>query len=614
MRLPVWIYMTHAARTCGAKQGVNSMIKSINAAEIHERQQNYVAEIEAQGFDYGLTVAKAFVESIRDLGYRSTGTAVNENVDNAGEAGAENVHVCFGFPDKSRKPNSIAILDDGIGMVPEMIRAATVWGGSDRHNSRDLYGRYGYGLPSSAVSQGRRFTVYSRVEGYPLHAVTIDLDDIAAGKMIAGGRVQIPAPTEAELPAHVVEYADEHFPGGSASVRTVILWEKLDRVTFRQADKLQNHLLETFGITYRNLLRNVNVVVNGVTTRPVDPLFLTESGRFFDLDDERAEPFEPMSFEVKDQETREVLGTVRLRFSVMSPTFGRVDKSKDARGKNANERFKILSDHNGLIVLRAGRQINVVSKGLPTSFGNNDRYVKVELDFPPSLDELFGVTTHKQQITLSDRMVKILEEHRVWKVLDRMRVRWRELNSDVNSAWDEDPQQEKRPSEVAIEEAAKLDPTAPQSEKRANRAEEGLERSIEGLVDQGVPRDQAEDIVETKAAKRPFRVDTEANPEGPFYRVELRGSQVVLLINTRHRFYTDVYAAVPGAEGARIRQSLEVLLFVLGNCEVDADEDREMFYKSERVEWSRRLSNALQLLENLMEAVPDASDEVAPLA
>ena len=69
----------------------------IDAAAIHDRQKNYIQRITNEGFDFGLTVAKAFIESIRDLGYKSTGTAANENVDNAAEAGAENVHVRFGY-------------------------------------------------------------------------------------------------------------------------------------------------------------------------------------------------------------------------------------------------------------------------------------------------------------------------------------------------------------------------------------------------------------------------------------------------------------------------------------------------------------------------------------
>lgn len=586
------------------------MITAIDPKAIHKRQKAYIAAIEKQGFDYGLTVAHAFIESIRDLGYKSTGTAANENIDNAAQAGAENVHIRFGYREGSRKPASLAIMDDGIGMVPEMIRAATVWGGTDRHGSRELYGRYGYGLPSSAVSQGRRFTVFSRIDDGPYWAVTVDLDEIADGKFIEKGRVQIPAAVKVELPEFVVNYADEEFPGGPAALRTVILWEKLDRLSFTRSEYLENHLLETFGITYRNQLRGLNIVVNGKPTEPVDPLFLTEGARHFDYDDDRAEALEPVTFEVRNQESRESYGTVKVRFSVMPPTFGRIDKKGEARGKNANPRFPILQAHNGLIVLRAGRQIDVVTKGLPTSFGNNDRYVKVEVDFPPTMDEMFGVTTHKQQITLSPRVIQLLEENKVWKNLDIMRKRWREMNADLNADWDEMRTiEDKRPSEKAMEDSAPLDPTAPPSDRRTKEAEQGRDKAIDDLVDQGVPRDDAENIVNAVEQERPFRVTMEQNPEGPFYRVELRGKQVLLVINTKHRFYTDVYAAVKGSEGARIRQALEVLLFVIGKAEIDADEQREAFYKAERALWSTRLTTALTKLDSVMEAVPDAPSE-----
>ena len=57
------------------------------------------------------------------------------------------------------------MIDDGAGMIPEMIRVGMLWGGTDRENSRTGIGRFGYGLPSSCVSQGRRFEVYSMPEG-----------------------------------------------------------------------------------------------------------------------------------------------------------------------------------------------------------------------------------------------------------------------------------------------------------------------------------------------------------------------------------------------------------------------------------------------------------------
>lgn len=587
------------------------MIKTIDSKKAHKNQQEYVDQILQEGFDFGLTVAQAFVESIRDLGYKSTGTALNEIVDNAAQAGAENIHVVFGYAEGSRKPTQIAAMDDGIGMVPDMVRASLVWGGTDRHDSRDLFGRYGYGLPSASVSQGRRVTVYSRTDDGPFHAVTLDLEDIEKGKYIVNGRVTVPEPVELDLPEFVSDYASEHFPGGVEATRTIVVWDKLDKTTYRQSDKLENLLLETFGVTYRNLLRNFNVSVNGKKVEPVDPLFLDESARFFDFDDDRAEAVEPLSFDVRQQGTKDVLGTVKVRFSVMPPTFGAIDKNKDAQGSNRNPRFPILKDHNGLIVLREGRQIDVVTRKLPTTFVNYDRYLGVEIDFPATLDEEFGITTHKQQITLSERILTLLNENNVWKTLRAMRQQAKEMRADLTAAYDslEDPE-EKRPSEVAMEEASKLDPSAPPSERRTKAQEEGRESAVDDLVDKGVPREDAERIVETVEKERPFRVEIESNPEGPFYRVILRGGQVTLIINSSHAFYTDVYAAVGGPDGARVRQALEVLLFVLGKSELDSVDDRQLFYASERQEWSRRLQVALSKLGTVIDLDPEDPEPV----
>jgi hypothetical protein len=588
-------------------------VLKLNAKEAHKRQKAYTASIADGGFDVGLVVGNAFVESIRDLGYRSTGTAANELIDNAIQAGAENIHVVFGYPEGSRKPDKIAILDDGVGMIPDMTRASLLWGGTDRHDSRDLFGRFGYGLPSASVSQGRRVEIYSRTKPGKFHRSHLDLDEIRAGKGLDEGRVSITKPVVTELPDFVVDYAEEEFPGGTDAVRTAVVWMSLDRQTYSTTDRLENLLLETFGLTYRNHLRNMTVVVNGRSVDPVDPLFITEGARFHDIDSQRAEAIEPLTFEVRDRDSKEALGMVTARFSVMPPTFARKDKLRDIGRKNGNQRWPIIRDHNGLIVLRAGRQIDVVSRGLPRVFVNYDRYIGIEIDFPPTLDEFFGVTTHKQQITLSERILQLLEENGVWKTFDQLRKRERELRADLNSEFDVEPDQQEeeqeRPSEMAMNEASELDPPAPESERRSEREEQGRQEAVQELVERGVSREEAERVIVSVEKARPYTFEIEKNPEGPFYRVELKGGRVVVLMNRAHRFYTDVYAAVGGPDGARIRQALEVLLFTLAKSEVDANGERELFYQSERQEWSRRLNVALAKLGDLIDLAPEEPED-----
>src|SRR2546427_7948775 len=102
-----------------------------------QRQRDFITELEAKKFEYGLVLANAFVKGMRDIGYKSTAYALNELNDNAIQAGARNIHVAFGYePDNpsQKKPDMVAVIDDGHGMDPLMIRAAVIWGGTHRHN------------------------------------------------------------------------------------------------------------------------------------------------------------------------------------------------------------------------------------------------------------------------------------------------------------------------------------------------------------------------------------------------------------------------------------------------------------------------------------------------
>src|SRR5947209_1369285 len=80
-------------------------------------QRKHMVTVEQGNFDYGLIVASAFINGIRNLGYKSSATAIDELVDNPIQAEAENVHIIFGYNEGSSgaKPDRIAVLDDGHG-------------------------------------------------------------------------------------------------------------------------------------------------------------------------------------------------------------------------------------------------------------------------------------------------------------------------------------------------------------------------------------------------------------------------------------------------------------------------------------------------------------------
>jgi hypothetical protein len=274
-------------------------------------QREYLARMEQAEFDFNLMVADAFVRGIRDIGYRSTATAIDELIDNSDQADATTIQVAFGFAGKSdAKPTALAVLDNGHGMDPGMIRIAMTWGGTHREGDRGGFGRYGYGLPSASISQGKRFSVYSRTSSdHPFSCVTIDLAELTKGSYNVGSRVVVPAPEAAPLPDWVTAEAKTRFGKDLEELRTVVLIEQLDRLSWKTASALERNLLEHFGVVYRNYLGSTNLYVNRTQVLPVDPLFVTEGARFYDLDEDRAEALEPLAFDVKDPERREVVGT-----------------------------------------------------------------------------------------------------------------------------------------------------------------------------------------------------------------------------------------------------------------------------------------------------------------
>ena len=75
-----------------------------------------------------------------------------------------------------------------------------------------------------------------------------------------------------------------------------------------------------------------------------------------------------------------------------------------------------------MIFSRNGRLIDVQTRTPWTSFINNDRYIKVEIEFAAALDEHFGVTTAKQQVTVSPLIWDLLSEAGLPKAISNTRT------------------------------------------------------------------------------------------------------------------------------------------------------------------------------------------------
>src|SRR5882762_4478245 len=76
-----------------SKENATKAARDILATDL-ENQHAYVEQISKQGErGYALIAANTFVQGMRDSGYKSTGTAIDEFVDNAFQSGANRIDV-----------------------------------------------------------------------------------------------------------------------------------------------------------------------------------------------------------------------------------------------------------------------------------------------------------------------------------------------------------------------------------------------------------------------------------------------------------------------------------------------------------------------------------------
>lgn len=576
-------------------------------------QRELVDRLNQAGWD--LIIGEAFVRGMRDIGYKSTSFAMAEIIDNSIQANATWADVIFGFNKGSLKPAQIAVIDNGWGMVPEMVRAALVWGAGTRLDDLQGFGKYGYGLPSSSVSQCLRVEVYSKIKDGPWAMAYLDVEEISQGKWTDKHRINTPAEVLSEPPAFVIDHlrAQNHWPLESG---TVVVWDKLDatRIDRQRREELRNTLLANLGIIYRNYLVDVPMMVDGEKVEPCDPLFLTPGFRYYDIDDDRAEELPGAVIDVNDKTTKEVVGNLRVRFSRMPATFFRKPEAKHTNkpGKNDNnERLPVADSHNGVIFLRNGREIDVVKP--PRKWGQlinatTDRFWAVEVDFDATLDDEFSMTTAKQQVVPSDRIWDILtDKAKIFEAVTEMRAAYKKEAAKIRESADK----AKKASIAAIENAQKFKTTKPPKDTPARRdeAEKNLKAEAERRSkESGVSAELVERELVAQQQGNPYAVETEDLPGAPFFRCVPRGAQRVLLVNEAHPFFTDLYGAADTT--VRTRAALEIMLWTLGEAEIDAspDSDRRRFYEAERQQvWSPYLKDALTSLRTI--EVLDDGDE-----
>ena len=122
------------------------------------------APADMQRLDGEIIPPELAVKAMRDSGYKNTAYALAELIDNSVQAKATNLEVicieAYGQVNERsrRRIQAIGILDNGNGMLPEILRLALQFGNGTHLTDREGIGRFGMGLPNSSISQCRRMS------------------------------------------------------------------------------------------------------------------------------------------------------------------------------------------------------------------------------------------------------------------------------------------------------------------------------------------------------------------------------------------------------------------------------------------------------------------------
>jgi hypothetical protein len=307
---------------------------------------------------------------MRSIGY-SFEAAIADVIDNSIDAGAKRISIDVDVVNGEY----IAILDDGKGMTFDVgVEALRIAGNTD-HEGEERLGRFGLGLKTASLSQGRQVTVVSK-QGKDWFALQWDIDNV-----LSSGNWTLTQLDLDEIPA--TGLLNELINSTSG---TLVVWRKLDLLVGDATDvsaalsakigPLNEHLSLTFHRFLGGLRKKCTLYLNGVQVEPVDP-FLTTNPKT------QISPIETI-----------VVGGSDVTFTVFTlPHVSGLTPEERQRPDLGSQ----MRDFQGFYIYRNNR---LLSRGHWFGLASKNELTKqtrIQVDIPSSLDDLWQIDVKKSR-------------------------------------------------------------------------------------------------------------------------------------------------------------------------------------------------------------------------
>jgi hypothetical protein len=502
-----------------------------------------------------LFFAQTLVQSMRDVGYNNTTSALCEHVDNAEQAAATEIRVYFREKGKAKEKSiDVAVYDNGRGMTPTVLKVAMAFGGSMHFGNRQGIARFGMGMKTAALSISPVIEVYSWQEPEAIYTMTMDVEEIGKDRR---NLVELSDPALlTELPDEIAElfYKAQSYPSNRSEQQllaegreavpsqlgtsgTIVYMPDCDRLHYAKAKTLVDHAVKEMARVYRRAIaKGLRLYINNRLVEPFDPTYSMSNARhtrFLETPTKQSRLILPKVVPIPISEGNSETAPITIRIYKLP-----IEEWSELPRKTLRNDLRIF-DGMTISILRNDRELFAGSIPALTSRHSVTSWYRIQIDFPGILDEAFGVAANKQGVRLKGYVVDAIDEAIGGEIAT--------LNEEIKRFQGERAaarvEGKPSPSEVKAGEAdpfqqnAMPAPSSPEEEAQ-------LEANLRGLA-LTLKRDTESDEEAFERVKNSqYIIDFHHDEYWPFYDVKHRFGRIILTINTAHPFFTELYRPV----------------------------------------------------------------------
>ena len=582
----------------------------------------------------GILIARPadLLRTLKDSGYKNTSYALAELVDNSIEANAKNITISIKSGKDMAKTRvvdriqKIGIFDDGEGMDKDIISQCLAIGWGTRIDNPKGLGKFGFGLKGASISMAEKIEIFSWQNGEIPNYTYLDFDEINQTDQL-----EIPTPISKEIPKDYSIFSTfDKIPTSG----TLIIWSNLDhyRLNPKQSATLVEHLNKDMCRIFRHFMddddllgsrRSIKVrlidenefIVQDISLQPNDPMYLLTPNNLPGYENEPTnEKIDEATVKAIDINGKEQF--IKVSLSVALPEIQR-------KGGNTSI-GKHYASNNGISFVRAGRELELNDKNFFPPSEPRTRWLGIEVQFPPQLDDYFGVTNNKQAIrkfmnfneSQLEQFSQIIEDEQSDyevneakmlsdlhnTVLKLYRTGERIVKSRGEGTKVPKPGGNDTTATIVSKQIKKIDVNV-ETSSATDAAKKSDEEKLKELTELALKTDTSRSIEEAESLAKyqlanlvELAYDDWAG--NVFIDVKNRGNAAVVVINRRHPFYNKFHDHLLNSDDKKGFEALKIMLMALVRTE-DVLENRIGKEKFEKIreEWGKYLKEFLEILD-----------------